>query len=86
MKFIRYESAKYALLFAIVATSYSFAQCYKFIAYKEPVSLGRSIYCSIGFFQFIPRPFSVIDFVIHLFVWVVISMALYRLYFRFFKR
>jgi hypothetical protein len=84
MKLLKFESMKYAIVLAVVVASYSFVQCYQYLAHREPVGFFKSVYCSIGFFQFIPRQFSALDFFVHLFLWVVISLALYRVYLWFF--
>lgn len=68
---------KYALVFAIIVAAYSFSQCYRFLAFDEEVSFLKSIYCNVTFFGFIPRPFSVVDFFVHLLIWIAISFVGY---------
>jgi ABC-type microcin C transport system permease subunit YejE len=74
---------KYAIVLAIVISVYSFSQCYRFLAYKEVVGGMKALYCSVSFFHLFPRSFSALDFFVHLFVWIVLSIVVYRIYLRY---
>jgi hypothetical protein len=71
---------KYAIVFAIIVAVFSFAQCYGYLAMEQKVGFLKVVYCNISFFRLLPRSFSFFDFFVHLFVWIVISIGLYRVY------
>jgi len=74
---------KYAIIVAILISVYSFSQCYRFLAFGEPVGGLKTFYCSLTFFHFFPRSFSVLDFVFHLGVWIALAILGYRVYLRY---
>lgn len=76
---------KYAIVAAVVIAVYGMNQCFPFLAFGEEVGLLRSLYCRVSFFHFIPRKFSPIDFVVHLFVWIVICILVWRVFVRYLK-
>ena len=71
---------KFAIVFGIVVAVFSFSQCYGYIALEQKVGFFKLLYCNIGFFRLLPRAFSFVDFFVHLFVWIVASIGLYRVY------
>lgn len=75
---------KYALLASLFAAIFSFTKCLPFLAQSEPVGLVMSLYCRVTFLHFIPRSFSPIDLIIHVFFWGVVGVLLWRLYRRYF--
>lgn len=76
---------KYALIFTILVSVYSLTACYKFLAFQEKAGIARAVYCRLTYFHLLPRPFSVIDFVIHFILWFTVSILIYRLYMRYLK-
>jgi hypothetical protein len=76
---------KYVILVVLIIAVYSTTQCYPLLTAGEPDGFLRSVYCRISFFHFIPRKFSPVDFVIHLFIWVVIGIVAWRVYAKYIK-
>ena len=76
---------KYVIVFAIILAAYSFSKCYALLTTGVSSGFFQAIYCRVSFLHFIPRRFSPIDFVVHLFLWFVVAILVWRLYVKYIK-
>ncbi|OGY17115.1 MAG: hypothetical protein A2785_00685 [Candidatus Chisholmbacteria bacterium RIFCSPHIGHO2_01_FULL_49_18] len=76
---------KYAIVASIVLAAYSFSQCYSYLTEGQSVGFFKSAYCRISFLHFLPRRFSPVDFVVHLFLWIILGIVVWRAYGKYLK-
>lgn len=76
---------KYVIIAAIVFSVLSLSQCYPVFTAGDSAGFLRSAYCRISFFHFVPRKFSLIDYVIHLILWIIVGIGVLRFYVRYLK-
>lgn len=76
---------KYALIAAIVIATLSLTICSEYLAQGVKTGLIKKLYCKTSFLHFFPRQFSVIDILLHFFIWIVISIVVLRIIQRYAK-
>lgn len=76
---------RYVIVATILLTVYSFSRCYGYLARNETVGLLKGLYCRVSFLHFLPRGFSPVDFVVHLFLWIVLGIVVWRAYGKYLK-
>ena len=73
----------YFLIFGVVAACISLFQCYSYLMGKEEAGFLKAAYCRISFSQIFQGSLSIFGVIIHLVVWLAVSLVLYRIYMRY---
>lgn len=76
---------RYVIIAGIILAVYSFSRCYGYFTANEAVGLLQRVYCRASFLHFLPRKFSPLDFVVHLFLWLVVGIVVWRAYGKYLK-